>query len=122
MPPVTILCSIIVKFKIIYPNGWWFVDPGPGIQGTGRDGTAPGGVALAGFADAAAGDNDAYVGMSDDELTGAIAAWDRVEAHACARKHAAVAELIRRRPEPGCLLQGEARMPEAWDEFCADEL
>ena len=33
---------------------------------------------------------------SDGELDGAIKAWDRVEAHAAARKHAAVAEFIRR--------------------------
>jgi len=31
-----------------------------------------------------------------------IAARDRVEAHASARKHLAVAEFIRRRPEKGC--------------------
>jgi hypothetical protein len=88
----------------------------------GRFDEAPGGAALAGFADAAAGDNDSYAGMSDDELTGAIRAWDRVETHACARKHAAVAELIRRRPAPDCPPAGPARMPEMWDEFCDDEL
>ena len=30
-----------------------------------------------------------------DELLGVICAWDRVEANASARKHAAVAELVR---------------------------
>jgi hypothetical protein len=59
---------------------------------------------------------------ADDELVGAICAWDRIEAAASARKHAAVAELIRRRPAPGRSLQGPARMPEVWDEFTADEL
>ena len=57
--------------------------------------TAPGCATLAQFAEEAAGDGDRYPGASDDELLGAIAAWDRVEAHASSRKHAAVAELIR---------------------------
>src|SRR5271167_498130 len=55
----------------------------------------PGRPDLAMLADAAAGDDDRYEGASDDELIGVLSAWDRVEAHACARKLAAVAELIR---------------------------
>ncbi len=82
----------------------------------------PGCNALAGFAAEAAGDDDRYQGARDDEVAGAIAAWDRVEAHAAARKHAAVAEFIRRRPEPGCAPEGPARMPASWDEFTATEL
>ncbi len=82
----------------------------------------PGCVALAFFAAEAAGDDDAYDGATDDELVGAISAWDRIEAHASGRKHAAVARLIRRRPAPGCTLVGPARMPEAWDEFTSTEL
>ena len=39
-----------------------------------------------------------------------------------ARKLAAVAELIRRRPEPGCAPEGPARMPAVCGEFTADEL
>ena len=39
-----------------------------------------------------------------------------------AGKHAAVAELIRRRPAPGCALAGPAQMPESWHEFTAREL
>src|SRR5690348_3115657 len=58
----------------------------------------PGCGALAGFAAEAAGDDDRYEGACDDEVAGAVAAWDRVEAWAAARKHAAVAEFIRRRP------------------------
>ena len=57
--------------------------------------TMPGCNALAGFAAEAAGDDDRYDGAGDDEVAGAIAAWDRIEAHAAARKHAAVAEFIR---------------------------
>ena len=84
--------------------------------------TMPGCNALAGFAVEAAGDDDRYDGARDDEVAGAIAAWDRIEAHASARKHAAVAEFIRRRPEPGCAPEGPAQMPAGWDEFTVTEL
>jgi hypothetical protein len=82
----------------------------------------PGCPDLAMLADAAAGPDDRYDGASDDELIGVLCAWDRLEAHMAARKLAAAAELIRRRPEPGCLPEGAARMPTAWEEFTADEL
>ena len=59
----------------------------------------PGCAQLAVAADAAAGD-DRFAGVSEAELIGVICAWDRVEAHAAARKLAAVAELARRNPEP----------------------
>jgi hypothetical protein len=79
--------------------------------------TAPGCVTLGLFADEAAGDDDRYPGASDDELAGVICGWDRDQAHAAARKYAAIAQFIRRRPAPGCALEGEAEMPAAWDEF-----
>jgi hypothetical protein len=81
-----------------------------------------GGSALAFLADAAAGDDDRYVGATDAELDGAIAAWDRVEAHASARKHLAIAEFIRRNPEKGCEPKDPDGMPARWDEFAVDEL
>ena len=84
--------------------------------------TAPGCLVLGQFAEEAAGDDDRYPDASDDELGGAICAWDRVEAYASSRKHAAVAELIRRRPAEGCAPTGPARMPEAVDEFATKEL
>ena len=84
--------------------------------------TMPGCNALAGFAAEAAGGDDRYGGAGDDEVAGAVAAWDRIEAHAAARKHAAVAELIRRRPEPGGAGEGPAQMPAGWDEFTVTEL
>jgi len=98
--------------------------PGPaGAFATGMIlDAAPGGVELALFAADAAGTGDRYQGASDDELVGAICAWDRAEAHMAARKHAAIAEFIRRRPAAGCPLQGEAQMPAGWDEFTGDEL
>jgi len=98
--------------------------PGPAggfASGLALD-TAPGGLVLMSFADDAAGADDTYDGASDDELVGAICAWDRVQSHAAARKHAAAAEFIRRRPAPGCGLEGPARMPAGWDEFTGDEL
>jgi hypothetical protein len=82
----------------------------------------PGCGALAGFAAEAAGDDDRYQGACDDEVAGAIAAWDRAEAYAAARKHAAVAEFIRRRPQPGSPLEGPAQMPESWDESITAEV
>ena len=82
----------------------------------------PGCAGLAVAADAAAGEDDGFAGVSDAELIGVLCAWDRVEAHAAARKLAAVAELIRRNPEPGSELAGPARMPLIWDEFATDQL
>jgi len=105
-------------------------DPEPGELVTGTAGFAPGGLldvlpgggTLAFFAENAAGDDDRYADASDGELDGVIGAWDRVEAYACARKHAAVAEFIRRRPEPACEIGERSGMPQIWDEFAADEL
>jgi Domain of unknown function (DUF222) len=59
----------------------------------------PGCAQLAVAADAAAGDGG-FAGVSEGELVGLMCAWDRVEAHAAARKLAVVAELDRRNPEP----------------------
>jgi hypothetical protein len=61
----------------------------------------PGCAGLAVAADAAAGEDGGFAGVSEAELVGMLCAWDRVEAHAAARKLAAVAELARRNPEPG---------------------
>jgi hypothetical protein len=83
---------------------------------------APGCLTLGQFAEEAAGADDRYPGASDDELVGAICAWDRVESYIAARKHAAVAELIRRRPAPGAAVKGPAQMPGASDEFIVQEL
>ncbi len=82
----------------------------------------PGRAELAQFADEAAGADDSFTGASDDELLGVLRAWDRVEAHAAARKFAAVAELMRRRPAPGTLVEGPARIPAECAEFTVCEL
>jgi hypothetical protein len=99
-------------------------DDSPGPAGAFAAGhlldTAPGGAALFGFAENAAGEDDRFAGACDGELTGVICALDRAEAAASALKHAAVAELIRRRPGPGSepVLAGPGR----WEEFTSSEL
>ena len=70
----------------------------------------PGCAGLAVAADAAAGADGGFAGVSEAELLGVVCAWDRVEAHAAARKFAAIAELGRRNPAP----------PDA--EFTADQV
>jgi hypothetical protein len=59
----------------------------------------PGCAGLALSADAA-GEDDRFAGVSEGELIGVVCAWNRVEAHAAARKLAAIAELARRNPKP----------------------
>ena len=105
-------------------------DPEPGAWAGEASGFAagnlldalPGGGTLAFFAELAAGKDNRYTELSDNELDGVIAAWGRSEAYACARRHAAVAEFIRRRPEPDCVTDEQSGMPEMWDEFAVDEL
>jgi hypothetical protein len=58
----------------------------------------PGCAGLAVAADAAAGEDGRFGGVSEAELIGVMCGWDRVEAHAHARKLAAIAELARRNP------------------------
>jgi hypothetical protein len=58
----------------------------------------PGCAQLAVAADAAAGDDGRFGGVSEAELIGVMCGWDRVEAHAHARKLAVIAELARRNP------------------------
>ncbi len=77
---------------------------------------------LAQFAEEAAGDDDRYPRASDDELLGVICAWDRIEANASAQKHAAVAELLRRRPATGSAVDAGSGIPEQWGEFVGREI
>src|SRR5690348_11852748 len=58
----------------------------------------PGCAGLAVAADVAAGEDGRFAGVSEAELVGVLCGWDRVEAHAHARKLAVVAELARRNP------------------------
>jgi hypothetical protein len=74
----------------------------------------PGCAGLAVAADAAAGDEDRFDGVSEAELIGVLCAWDRVEAHAAARKLAAVAELARRNPARRTRSSPRTRSPTPW--------
>ena len=76
---------------------------------------------LAVLADRAAGDGDSYQGVSDDELTGVLCVWDRLEAHMAARKLAVIAELARRRPVLEAPSSGRPAGT-GHDDFCADEI
>src|SRR5581483_3590978 len=83
---------------------------------------APGSAVLHGFVEKAVG-SGRLGEASDDEVIGLITAADRAEASACSLKHAAVAELIRRRPAPGAaVLAGTGGMPEAYLDSAADEV
>jgi hypothetical protein len=116
----------------VFCGGWGAVGAAPGRRGPGQPGsaasfpgehaspvagfgsgfaldTAPGCAVLAEFADAVAGPDDRYPGATDDEIVGVICAWARAEAHAAARKLAATAELIRRRPAEDCAPQVPAK-------------
>ena len=111
--------------RMVFYGGWGAVGAAPGRRGPAQPGsaasfpgehaspaaafgsgfaldTAPGCAVLGEFADAVAGPEDRYPGATDDEIVGVICAWARVEAHAAARKLAATAELIRRRPHEDC--------------------
>ena len=59
--------------------------------------------------------------MADHELAGLVCAWDRLEAHAAARKLVAIAEVFRRNPEDGFEPE-PGRMPQVVHEFTRDQL
>ena len=84
----------------------------------------PGCAQLAVAADAAVdggGPGDSFGGVADHELVGLVCAWDRVEAHAAARKLVAIAEVFRRNPEDGFEPE-PGRMPGVVHEFTRDQL
>src|SRR6476659_5129671 len=84
----------------------------------------PGCAQLAVAADAAVdggGSADSFRGAADHELVGVVCAWDRIEAHAAARKLVAIAEVFRRNPEDGFEPE-PGRMPAVVHEFTRDQL
>ena len=114
MPPRPMMSRPLPMTRTEEPDpepGEWAGRGGAGSRPAGLLDGLPGGGTLAFFAELAAGEDDRYAGASDNELDGVISAWDRVEAYACARKHAAVAEFIRRRAEPGCETDAASGMP-----------
>jgi hypothetical protein len=81
-----------------------------------------GSAALPGFVERAV-DSGRLGEASDGEVVGLICAADRAEASACWLKHAAVAELLRRRPAPGAaVVEGTGGMPEAYLESASAEV
>ena len=84
----------------------------------------PGCAQLAVAADAAVdggGPDDSFGGAADHELVGLVCAFDRVEAHAAARKLVAIAEVFRRNPEDG-FEPAPGQMPAVVHEFTRDQL
>ena len=83
----------------------------------------PGCAQLAVAADAAAGGGagDWFGGVADHELIGLVCGWDRVEAHAAARKLIAIAEVFRRNPGDG-FEPAPGQMPAVVHEFTRDQL
>ena len=69
----------------------------------------------------AGGPGDSFGGVADHELIGLVCAFDRVEAHAAARKLVAIAEVFRRNPEDGFEPE-PGRMPQVVHEFTRDQL
>ena len=57
---------------------------------------------MSGLADEASGEDRAFTGVSDDELMGLIGARQRLAARQQWELLTAVAEFLRRRPDPGC--------------------
>ena len=74
----------------------------------------PGCAGLAVAADAAAGEDDRFAGRVRGGADRIVCAWDRVEAHAAARKLAAIAELARRNPAPWTRSSPPTSWPARW--------
>src|SRR5207302_7594627 len=99
-----------------------FTGPAGGFgQARCLDGAVPE-SALAMLADDASGEDRSFADVTDDQLFGLLGARRRLEARQGWERLMAVAELIRRRPGPGCPLEGPARMPKVWDECAYGEL
>ena len=60
--------------------------------------------------------------MTDDELMGLVGTRQRLQARQAWELLTTVAEFIRRRPGPGCALEGPERMPRVWHEHAPGEL
>src|SRR5580698_7817575 len=78
--------------------------------------------ALALFLEDAAGADGLYAGASDDQVMGAVAAWDRMRSYATARMYDAVAAFIGHRPARGREAETPGALPGGWSEFTATEV
>ncbi len=81
----------------------------------------PGGGTLAFFAELAAGDDGRYAGVSDNELDGVIAAWDR-RRRTRARGSSGGGGVHPAAGGAGFAADEGSGMPAVWDEFAVDEL
>src|SRR5580704_9796920 len=94
---------------------------GTGMAWDVMPGCAQLGVAADAAVDGGDGPGDSFGGVADSELVGLVCAWDRVEAHAAARKLVAIAEVFRRNPEDG-FEPAPGEMPAVVHEFTRDQL
>jgi hypothetical protein len=90
-------------------------------QGQPLDNAAPD-WQLAERADYASGTQRLFAHVDDDELFGILGARRKLEARQAWERLMSIAEVIRRRPAPGCKLRGPAMMPAVWAEGTAGEL
>jgi hypothetical protein len=97
------------------------VASGTGLESGGALDTSLPSATLAGLADAITRERG-LAGLDDDELIGALRVWQRIESWASASGLAAVAELARRRPDPGTAPAAPGEFPEQLSEFLSDEV
>ena len=99
-----------------------FSGPAAGFgQGTCLDAAVPCST-LSAMADEASGEDRTFADVTDDQLMGLMGTRQRLQARQEWELLMAVAEFIRRRPGPGCALEGPERMPEVWHEHACSEL
>ncbi len=77
---------------------------------------------LSAMADEASGQDRTFADVTDDQLMGLMGTRQRLQARQAWELLMTVAEFIRRRPGPGCALEGTERMPRVWHEHAASEL
>jgi hypothetical protein len=90
-------------------------------QGCPLDAGAPS-TLLSGLADEASGESRSFAGVTDDGLMGLLGTRQRLACRQQWELITAVAEFIRRRPQPGCPPEEPGNMPRVWHEHAAGEL
>ena len=99
-----------------------FSGPAAGFgQGMSLDAAVPCST-LSGMADEASGEDRTFADVTDDQLMGLMGTRQRLQARQAWELLMTVAEFIRRRPGPGCALEGPGRMPRVWHEHACSEL
>ncbi len=98
------------------------VGPAAGFgQGQPLDALVPS-TALSGLADEASGQDRAFTGVTDDQLMGLIGARQRLAGRQQWELLTAVAEFLRRRPDPSSAPTAAGGMPAVWDEHAGADL